>query len=188
VEDGWARGVVQDALALLAELAPAEGPLFTLRWRDDLGNDRPGELIGEHLTLDAVNRWLDEHEDEGTFEIIDERDGAEACGWQFEMCGGAQACDCGRPECPSNETGVHLYDNPWCREVMDLLDDPAVREPGAFVTLTEETKALVRAAVPSIHDEASFRAALAGHLEESLVEIMVAAVQGRMPGFTGGAS
>jgi hypothetical protein len=80
------------------------GPLFTLRWRDDLGNNTPGQIIAEHQTLAEVNAWLDANEDVGTFEILDERDMAPACGHLFGICGGACACECGRPECPDTET------------------------------------------------------------------------------------
>jgi hypothetical protein len=75
-----------------------------MRWTSDLGNDKPGALIGEHLVRADVIAWLDTHEDVGTFEIIDESDGLPACGHDTETAGGAWACDCGRASCPSATT------------------------------------------------------------------------------------
>jgi hypothetical protein len=69
---------------------------YTMRWRDDLGNDTPGQLIGEHMDLQAVVAWLDTHEDVGTFIVIDEADGLEACGLDTGLAGGAVACECHR--------------------------------------------------------------------------------------------
>jgi hypothetical protein len=85
------------------------GP-FTIRTRDDLGSNGC-TVFGEHLTLEEMRAWLDEHEDDGTFEIIDESDGLPACGDDTEMSGGAWACDCGRPHCSpfrDHETDVAL--------------------------------------------------------------------------------
>ena len=55
------------------------------------------------MTREAMSAWLDAREDEGTFEIIDESDGIEACGYDTGTCGGAFACDCGRSDCPDTE-------------------------------------------------------------------------------------
>ena len=74
---------------------------YTIRARDDLGSNLGGQVFGEHLPLAAVLAWLDENEDTGTFELIDESDGLPACGHDTETAGGAWACDCGRAFCPS---------------------------------------------------------------------------------------
>jgi hypothetical protein len=71
---------------------------FAIRPADDLGA-MPATLAREHLTLDEVNAWLDEHEDVGTLVILDDRDNQPACGYDLGIAGGAQACDCGRPTC-----------------------------------------------------------------------------------------
>lgn len=78
--------------------------LFTIRPRDDLGAMGAG-LGREHLTVEGVRAWLDENEDVGTFEIVDERDGQEACIYEFEEQGApidadVYPCGCGRPTCP----------------------------------------------------------------------------------------
>ena len=115
--DPPSRGDLWDLLAELAEEAADECPAkakalrlraaldagrprtpgpYTIRTRDDLGSDG-GTVLGEHLTLDEMRAWLNEHEDDGTLEIIDESDGRPACGDDTEMSGGAWGCDCGRP-------------------------------------------------------------------------------------------
>jgi hypothetical protein len=87
--------------------APARGP-YTMRWADDLGNDTPGVLIGEHMPLADVIAWLDTHEDVGTFEIVDEADGRPACGLDTGLAGGAVGCECHRcvPILPTEEPGI----------------------------------------------------------------------------------
>lgn len=70
---------------------------YTIRARDDLGSN--GFEAREHLTRREMLMWLDQHEDEGTFEVIDESDGRPACGYETEMSGGAFGCDCARPIC-----------------------------------------------------------------------------------------
>jgi len=82
---------------------PARGP-FTVRAADDLGND--GTLLIEHLSLRQLRDWLDQHEDPGTFLVLDESDGKPACGYDTEMAGGAWACDCGRATCPAHTVDV----------------------------------------------------------------------------------
>jgi hypothetical protein len=85
---------------------PAEAPaLFTIRPRDDLGAMDPS-LGREHLTLAQVEAWMDEHEDQGTFEVIDERDGLPACCYELGLAGGGYACDCGRPTCPDTRAAA----------------------------------------------------------------------------------
>lgn len=67
--------------------------------RNDLGA-MPHFYEGAELTAAEVGAWLDTHEDVGTFDIIDARDGMPACGHLWGLAGGACACECGRPECP----------------------------------------------------------------------------------------
>jgi hypothetical protein len=69
---------------------------------DDLGA-MPVALERSGLTHAQVSTWLDQHVDVGTFLIVDEHDGQPACLYPWGLAGGAQACDCGRPECLDNE-------------------------------------------------------------------------------------
>ena len=78
----------------------AAGPTFTIRPRDDLGA-MDKSLAREHLPLAELDAWFDLHTElqEGTFEIIDDRDGLPACGFEIGTAGGAGDCECGRPTC-----------------------------------------------------------------------------------------
>ena len=75
---------------------------YAIRSKNGLGGMA---LVYERSGLTAVHvgAWLDAHEDVGAFEIVNEQDGALACGYLFGLAGGAFACECGRPECPDTE-------------------------------------------------------------------------------------
>jgi hypothetical protein len=64
--------------AVVAGIQAEQGP-FTLRWAQDLSNDAPGQLIGEHLSHGEVFAWMAEHEGSGGIDIVDETDGSAAC-------------------------------------------------------------------------------------------------------------
>jgi len=128
-----------------------------MRWTD-MGT---GGLIGEHMPLADVLAWLDTHED-ANFEIVDEADGLPACGLDTGMAGGAVGCDCHRCS-PS------LY--PWLRAVLDLLAE-------RFICFRPEEEHALRAALPSIVDETTFRAAMPpGALDGALLDEIVARIR-----------
>lgn len=68
---------------------------FSVRPREDLGA-MDQSLAREHLSAAELDAWFDGNEDVGTFEVIDDRDGKEACGYGIATAGGAQGCECHR--------------------------------------------------------------------------------------------
>jgi hypothetical protein len=121
-----------EALAAVVGAPRVCGP-YTIRGRGCLGDPTGGALFGEHMTREAMRAWLDARDDGGTFEIIDESDGSEACGYDTGTCGGAFACDCGRSDCPDTEpdaifrTAERLYVvEPTSRRGREALKQPAV--------------------------------------------------------------
>ena len=137
---------------------------------DDLGA-MPAALACTGQTFEQVTAWLDAHVDVGTFVIVDEADGQPACLHPWGLAGGAAACECGRPECPTEDPHADTFGNPWYRALVDLLEDPD-RDRWH----TPEQVAALRLALPSVSDEASLRAALAP-LEADLRDVVVAAVK-----------
>ncbi len=67
---------------------------------DDLGA-MPESLARTDLSADEVGEWLDEHEDVGAFEIIEEATGEMACSLLWGLAGGAVGCEC--PRCAPTE-------------------------------------------------------------------------------------
>ena len=55
---------------------PTGAKFFAIRARDDLGA-MPADLERQHLAAADVAKWLDEHEDVGTFKIVNEATGRE---------------------------------------------------------------------------------------------------------------